>query len=170
MQRHFFEYEGSRLHYLKYLGGEKIMLAFHGYGQDAQVFHEISTYLTNGYTVYSFDLFFHGRSTWNKTKGEFSKNELETIFNMFLGKENISEFSVMAFSLGGKTALCLAELYPEKIEKLILIAPDGIKTSFWYNLATYPGPIRSLFRYIIFSPKLFFQLASLLYHLKFANE
>ena len=40
------------------------MLAFHGYGENSGVFKKIGEVLTEQYTIYSFDLFFHGKSKW----------------------------------------------------------------------------------------------------------
>lgn len=170
MQRFYFEYNGVKLHYLKYAGGNKILFAFHGYGQSASVFNELAEKWKDEYTIYSFDLFYHGRSIWNRQLGEITKEFIFNLFNSFCTKNEIDKYSLLAFSLGGKTALCLSELNPDKVEKLILIAPDGIKTSFWYNLATYPGPVRYLFKYIIFSPYLFYKLAYLLNFFKIIDK
>jgi len=49
-----------------------------------------------------------------------------------------------------------------KIDHLILLAPDGIKTSFWYSFATYPLLIRKLFKRSINKPGLFFTLNKVL--------
>ena len=51
----------------------------------------------------------------------------------------VQNFSLAGFSLGGKFALATLEAFPEKTKGIILLAPDGIKTSFWYSLATYPA-------------------------------
>jgi pimeloyl-ACP methyl ester carboxylesterase len=67
-----------------------------------------------------------------------------------------------AFSLGGKFALTALEAFPEKVKRLTLLAPDGIKTSFWYSLATYPLVIRSLFKSMVLRPGRFHALAKFL--------
>jgi pimeloyl-ACP methyl ester carboxylesterase len=57
--------------------------------------------------------------------------------------------------MGGKFALASLELFPRRIKEFKLIAPDGIKTLFWYSLATYPTSFRRFFRAMIVRPKYF---------------
>ena len=59
--------------------------------------------------------------------------------------------------------LSLTEKISENIQTLLLIAPDGIKTNFWYSMATYPYWMRGLFRYTIRNPKFYFKLSKGLY-------
>ena len=46
------------------------------------------------------------------------------------------KLTLIGFSLGGRMALSFLQANPEKVEKLILLAPDGLKVNFWYWLAT----------------------------------
>jgi pimeloyl-ACP methyl ester carboxylesterase len=80
----------------------------------------------------------------------------------FLRENMIDRFSVGGFSLGGKFALATLELFSEKINQVFLIAPDGIKTSFWYSLATYPIFLRKFFKSMIFHPQRFLAIAGFL--------
>jgi pimeloyl-ACP methyl ester carboxylesterase len=68
----------------------------------------------------------------------------------------------MAFSMGGKFALTLVEVFPKQINRILLVAPDGIKTNFWYSLATYPGWMQGLFKRTVLRPVPFFKFVSLL--------
>lgn len=88
----------------------------------------------------------------------------------FLNENNITRFSLAGFSLGGKFALATVELFPEQVEKIFLIAPDGIKTSFWYSLATYPAALRRLFKSMITHPNRFFGLVKLVNKLGLADK
>jgi pimeloyl-ACP methyl ester carboxylesterase len=49
-------------------------------------------------------------------------------------------------------------IWPDRIERALLIAPDGIKLNFWYRLATGSAPARRLFRYTIHNPYFFLKL------------
>ncbi|HEY5825686.1 MAG TPA: alpha/beta hydrolase, partial [Cyclobacteriaceae bacterium] len=71
------------------------------------------------------------------------------LLNQFLIENGINRFSVLGFSMGGKFALASVELFPDRVEGIFLLAPDGIKTSFWYSLATYPLFFRKLFKSMI---------------------
>lgn len=127
------------------------LLMFHGFGQSASVFE--------GIQGYSFDLFFHGQSVWNKGEEPLEKSEWKEIMSDFLDKNNIKTFSLLGFSMGGKFALATLEAFPDRVEEIILLAPDGIKTSFWYSLATYPIALRKFFKGMIGNHERFLRIA-----------
>jgi len=64
--------EGATLVYRKSGSAKKTLLLFHGFGQDHTAFDAIDT-LNELYTCYSFDLFFHGQSTWANDDNPISK-------------------------------------------------------------------------------------------------
>jgi pimeloyl-ACP methyl ester carboxylesterase len=72
--------------------------------------------------------------------------------------------------MGGKFALATLEGFPGRINDLVLIAPDGIKTNFWYNLATLPGWTEKLFRKMIVSPAYFKRIAYTLRRLRVVDK
>lgn len=158
----FIHYNNSSLHYAKTGNGEKHLLVFHGFGQDLNVFDFLSRSLARHYTFYVFDLYFHGKSEWAHGEKPLEKNEWRETMKLFFSEHQIDEFQIAAFSLGGKFALATLEAFPEKTKKLYLIAPDGIKTSFWYNLATYPVLFRKFFRSMILHPDRFSKLTKFL--------
>ncbi len=138
------------------------MLAFHGFGQESAHFNQYAEVLEREYTIYSFDIFFHGNSTWKRRQEPLSKLIWKQMIQQFLNEHELNNFYLTGFSMGGKFALAIVEAFPDQVEKVILIAPDGIKTSFWYSLATYPGAFRNLFRYIVAKPKPFYTLVKIM--------
>ncbi|MBD1396698.1 alpha/beta hydrolase [Pontibacter sp. JH31] len=155
-------HEGTKLHYRVLGHGKQPLLAFHGYGQSSGYYLPMQQALGSDYTIYAFDLFFHGQSTLHKDNMPLDKDFLQELISLFLQKEKVENFSLMGFSMGGKFALTLVERFPERIEELFLIAPDGIKTSFWYNIATYPGWLQQLFKRTVLKPEPFFKLLNVL--------
>ncbi|AKD02231.1 alpha/beta hydrolase [Pontibacter korlensis] len=153
----------SKLHYRVIGHGSRVMLAFHGYGQSSSYYLSMERALGADYTIYAFDLFFHGRSELHKRNMPLTKEFLSAFIEHFLEKQGISQFSLMAFSMGGKFALTLVEYMPQRIQELFLIAPDGIKTSFWYNIATYPGWLQQLFKHTVLRPEPFFRMLRMLH-------
>jgi pimeloyl-ACP methyl ester carboxylesterase len=139
----------AHLHYTR--TGDKALLMFHGYGQDASVFKDIEGY--------SIDLFFHGGSKWNKGEEPLEKNEWKQIVSEFLEQNNIKDFSVLGFSMGARFALATLEAFPDRVKEIILLAPDGIKTSPWYSLATYPIAFRKFFKSMISNHARFSRIA-----------
>lgn len=158
----FIRHNNSSLHYAKTGNGEHHLLVFHGFGQDLNVFDFLSRSLARHYTFYVFDLYFHGKSEWGHGEKTLEKYEWQETMKQFFSENQIGEFQLAAFSMGGKFALATLEAFPERTKKLHLIAPDGIKTSFWYNLATYPAPFRKLFRSMILHPHRFSKLTRFL--------
>ncbi|WMN10892.1 alpha/beta hydrolase [Marivirga salinae] len=146
------------LHYSIAGNGKTPLLAFHGFGQSKEVYNSFSELLGEKYTVYAFDIYYHGKSEWKDRNQALEKQDWEEILKMFLQKHEINEFAVVGYSMGGKFALASLELFPRKIKEFLLIAPDGIKTSFWYSLATYPNSFRRFFRAMIVQPKYFYQI------------
>jgi pimeloyl-ACP methyl ester carboxylesterase len=62
------------------------------------------------------------------------------------------------------------EAFPGMVRRIFLIAPDGIKTSFWYSMATYPVILRRFFRSMIGSYERFEKFAALLHRLKLVDQ
>jgi pimeloyl-ACP methyl ester carboxylesterase len=152
----------ARLHYQRFGQGERVILAFHGYGQDSSHFAPVAEALRPSCSIFAFDLFFHGKSKLPKSRMPLQKAFLADLIRHFLLEKQIGRFSVMAFSMGGKFALSLIEAFPGQIDQVLLVAPDGIKTNFWYNLATYPGWMQGLFKRTVLRPAPFFRFVSFL--------
>ena len=156
------------LHYSKLGHGPKILLAFHGIGQDgASCFKPFKENLGESYTIYAFDIFFHGKSDSSQNYSFSDKQPLikpvwAALINDFLTKENISHFDIAGFSMGGRFALATLELFSARIDKAFLIAPDGVSEHPLYTLASRFSPTRNLFRWSMKNPKLFLKTADIL--------
>jgi pimeloyl-ACP methyl ester carboxylesterase len=150
-----FHYKNATLTYLQSGNGVEPLILFHGFGQDHAAFAPLFEPLINQYTFYSFDLFFHGQSRWPFGERPLSKAYWHEILDQFLQENKIERFSLLGFSLGGKFALASFEAFASKVNEVILLAPDGIKTSTWYSLATYPIALRALFKSMITKPGVF---------------
>jgi pimeloyl-ACP methyl ester carboxylesterase len=162
MAEELLRYEQSSLHYVVEGTGSKILLVFHGFGQTRKAFEKFSSALSDEYTLYVFDLYFHGHSHWGYGEDPLEKWFWNKTMARFLELHPMDKFSLCGFSLGGKFALATFEAFPEKVQSLILIAPDGIKTSFWYSLATYPMLFRRLFKSMVVHPKRFATVSGML--------
>lgn len=139
----------GQLHYAKFGNGPTPLLTFHGFGQNKEIFESWKQYLGGKYTIYAFDLFYHGKS--DRQYGKLTKKDWERYLTNFLEKEGIQDFAVLGYSLGGRFALASALSFPERTNELILVAPDGIFLTIWFYLATSPT-IRWLFKYIMLNP------------------
>ena len=142
----FFDYEGNRLAYRKVGHGPAILLVLHGFGQSGQVFSPVNQAIGHQFTVVAIDLFLHGGSLYGAGH-ILTKPDWQRLIGAFLKDSRIDRFSLMGFSLGGRFALAMAEAFADRLDQLILIAPDGITHSPWYQLATATHVGRRLFQY-----------------------
>jgi pimeloyl-ACP methyl ester carboxylesterase len=148
-----FCYKNFQLHYRQYGSGGNVWLNFHGFGQTHVAFHPIAEVLSKKNTVYSFDIFFHGESYYSKNKPIEKDDWAETI-SRFLLANDIKKFSLTGFSIGCRLLIPIIEAFPDRIERVVFLAPEGIGTNFWYWLATKPF-LRKILKYSIFKPGLF---------------
>ncbi|MFN8345485.1 MAG: alpha/beta fold hydrolase [Spirosomataceae bacterium] len=139
--------------------GPKVMMAFHGIGQDHRCFMPLVEALSDRYTFHLFDLPFHGQSPALPTE-KLTIDEWKAVIAAFLAENNIQKFSVTGFSMGGKFALATLQLFPERTEACWLMAPDGITESPWYRLATRFWLSKRLFRFFVSNSNRFRKLAS----------
>jgi pimeloyl-ACP methyl ester carboxylesterase len=146
---------GSTLFYEKTGSGAEPLLLFHGFGMDHSAFTSIAEGLSARFTCYSFDLFFHGKSSWNNGEAPLSMKAWSLIMAQFFQTERLSRFSVLGYSIGARFALGTFMAFPIQTARIILLAPDGIKDNLWYKLAVYPSLSRMIFRQMIRRPFLF---------------
>ena len=158
----FHSYKNTKLHYKKSGNGKNILFAFHGFGQDINYYQKLEKQLWCKYTIYFFDLFHHGKSTWANPPFFLEKLYWKELMQDFLKKENIEKFSLMGYSLGGLLVLTTLEVFENQVEKIYLIATDGLHTFSLYHLVMYSKWTRSIFYYTLFLSKPFEFLASIL--------
>ncbi len=156
------KFENSVLHYRIYGKGDKTVLAFHGYGQDGTSLKVLADAMA-GYRFYAFDLFFHGNSrVWGESGQRLvTVEKWSRIVKQFLKEEHIEDFELLGFSMGGKFVFATLNAFPGRIEKIMLIAPDGVKTMRWYSFATGSSVMRAIFRRVVVEPRPFFSVLHL---------
>lgn len=162
-----FNYKNSVIGYYRFGIGPKPVICFHGYGEEAAIFGFLANCAGNQYTFYSIDLPFHGKTDWNDGLTFTAKN-LQQIVEQIIGDHH-PKFSLLGFSLGGRIALSLYQTIPEKIEKIILLAPDGLKVNSWYWLATQTWLGNKFFAFTMKKPHWFLGFLKLLNKLKLIN-
>lgn len=170
IQESYIHYQKNLLHYVKAGNGKTPLLVFHGFGQDHTLYVHLLKSLYKKYTLYIIDLFFHGKSEWNEGEEPLKKSVWSNFLKVLFQEQHITTFSILAYSLGGKFALATLEAYPQQVREAFLLAPDGIKTSSWYRLATYPGIFRNLFKSMISRHRRFLVIARTLNQFNLADK
>ncbi|MDB5273031.1 MAG: alpha/beta hydrolase, partial [Chitinophagaceae bacterium] len=105
------ETDKACLHYRQYGKGSSVLLCFHGYGQDHDVYRELETLYGSKYTIYSFDLFYHGQSFWHNKTQPLEKEDWSAIMADFFAIQKINRFSLVGYSMGSRFALATFDAF-----------------------------------------------------------
>jgi pimeloyl-ACP methyl ester carboxylesterase len=174
MKQELITYKSSQISYFCFGSGPKVAICFHGYGEEATSFAFLDKHAGNQYTFYSVDLPFHGKTEWNEGL-VFTHTDLQQIVEKITDENNHNlqtpnfKLTLIGFSLGGRVALSFLQAHPEKVEKLILLAPDGLKVNFWYWLATQTSLGNKFFAFTLQHPGWFFGFLKLMNKLRLVN-
>ena len=167
MSHRFLEYKSSRISFYVYGHGPGKVICLHGYGENATTFSFFEKYAGDSFTFFAVDLPFHGDTEWNEGL-ELSETTLIEIIHLIIDDDS-SDFTLMGFSLGGRMALSIYQHLSNRINKLILMAPDGMKVNIWYWLATQSPAGNRLFAFTMKKPRWFFGLLKILNRLGTVN-
>jgi pimeloyl-ACP methyl ester carboxylesterase len=140
----FLNYKTSKVRFIRFGNGEKLLIALHGFGDRANQFLALETALKKDYIVFAIDLPYHGQTQW--IGDSFSKKDLLALFDSILKREHKNRFELMGFSFGGR--IILASLFDsiKSLDKIYLIAPDGIQTKGIFNALLVPIWFRRLLK------------------------
>ncbi len=160
------------LEYFVYGKGEKTAFAFHGFNNHAVDFRPLEDELGDIYKIVSINLFFHGTSHAHVgivEKG-FSVNDLKDLYKNLSGIFSAEKYTLIGYSLGGRIVLKLLEIIPEKIERIILLAPDGIKISPFYKFLTQTQIGKNVLADVVRDPSTFHFVAKILRNVRLVSE
>jgi len=144
--------------------GPEILFAFHGFDNDANDFRIFEEDFGKEYTIVAVNLFFHGKSDTpsHHAEDEFDTKHLLELFNNLLFDLSCERFSFLGFSLGGRIILELIQYYAERIDRVLLLAPDGLKISKWYRFITDTYLGKRLFKRVVYRAEGALQIAKFL--------
>lgn len=171
MHTDFLVFRSSRVHYCQWGTGNKILLCFHGYGESAESFAFLEEALGEEYTILAIDMPFHGKTDW-KEELFFDPGALASLIGQLVAGQpgGAGGWSLIGYSMGGRVALSLLEKIPDKVEKMVLLAPDGLQMNGWYWLATQTQLGNLVFRWTMRKPGWLFFLLRVGNTLKLVNR
>ncbi|MDX5318633.1 MAG: alpha/beta fold hydrolase, partial [Actinomycetes bacterium] len=105
-------------------GSGPALLLLHGLGCDHTTWLPVISSLARRYTVIAPDLLGHGRS--DKPRADYSVGGYANGMRDLLTVLGIDKATVVGHSFGGGVAMQFAYQYPERTERLVLVAPGGI--------------------------------------------
>lgn len=153
--KNFLSYKNSKISYSRFGNGDKVLFCFHGYGEHADTFLFLENFLKEEYTIIAIDFPAHGDTIWNDDF--FSPDDLLQIIHL-LKPHPVEKISILGYSMGGRIALHILQHYPETIDNIALIAPDGLHVNFWYWLGTQTRAGNMLFKTTMNNPGWLFGL------------
>ena len=104
--------------YSKIEGSGKLLLILHGFLGMSDNWKTLGVqFASEGFEVHILDLRNHGRSFHSD---EFSYELMVQDIVQYCKEHQLSNINIIGHSMGGKTAMLLAALYPELVEKLIV--------------------------------------------------
>jgi pimeloyl-ACP methyl ester carboxylesterase len=125
------------------------LLLLHGFGSSLQAWDDWSFKLEQKYRVIRLDLPGFGL-TGASPKNDYSEEKDLAILTHFVDKLGLEKFSVVGHSMGGKMAWSLAASQPERVQALVLMAPDGFPETKDIGTKPYEVPaIMGLIKFVL---------------------
>lgn len=112
------------LNTLKLPGNGAPLLLLHGWGQSLQHLKPLAALLASHAECHLVDLPGFGESP--HPGSAWSAYDYADRLVAYLDENKLERVTVAGHSFGGKVSLCLSAHYPERISRLILMAPSGI--------------------------------------------
>jgi pimeloyl-ACP methyl ester carboxylesterase len=115
------------------------LLLLHGLGCDHTTWQPVIQALSRRYTVIAPDLLGHGAS--DKPRADYSVGGYANGMRDLLTVLGIDKVTVVGHSLGGGVAMQFAYQFPERTERMILVAPGGLgpEVTAALRAVTLPG-------------------------------
>ena len=159
MESIFLTHPKGVVHGLRFGSGPELLIALHGFGDRARMFAVLAPALSEKYTIISIDWPFHGQTEWHENT--FLKEDLLSVIEMIADKNGKKRFSLMAFSFGARLSQALLPELAERLDKLYLLSPDGVKTKGMSMAAHTPVWLRKFLFRILQKPGWFIGLLDL---------
>lgn len=156
-----------------YRPGADLVLVFHGYGQCYHDMQPIAdAFIQHGYSVLSFNLFFHNGSLINFEAAEPVIEQ--TLWADFLDDLLLSyshrRLLLFGFSMGARFVLSYYGRRARQVYALFLAAPDGLKLNPWNVIGTSTIVGRYVFKYSMRHPRFLLWLSKCLSRMNWLNK
>jgi pimeloyl-ACP methyl ester carboxylesterase len=121
------ELHGHRVSYRTAGSGDQVLVLLHGITSTADAWRDVMPRLAERYTVIAPDLLGHGRSA--KPRGDYSLGAYAAGVRDLLAVLGFERGTVVGHSLGGGIAMQFSYLFPEYVDRMVLISSGGLGQS-----------------------------------------
>lgn len=140
------QHNDLNLSYLVFGTGEEVVLCFHGHGKSAEDYAFLAK---SSRRIISINLFLHGDSTMGEhrtTKDLITHEDLKILVEKILLQETVQNFHLIAYSQGGRFALCIIPHFIAQLKSIHLMAIDGMNNYNFYSWTQRWKWTRKLFK------------------------
>ena len=135
------------------------IILLHGFGASLHTWEPWARLLSDHYRIIRFDLPGSGLSPPDPT-GDYSDERSMQLLAALMDRLGIARTTLVGNSMGGRIAWSFAARHPERVERLVLISPDGFASPGFEYLKKTQVPVSvKLMRYILPKPLLRMSLA-----------
>lgn len=168
MERKTLIYRNSTISYLRFGTGDRLLFAFHGFGDRAAMWLSVREGFSTEFTVIAIDLPFHGHTIWREKV--FRSRDFEAMVQELLKREQKERFSLAGFSFGARIVERLFFRFQHRIDHILFFAPDGFGTKWMFEITMIPHFIRRFTKWFLDRPKWFVRILTFFYHRKLINR
>lgn len=163
--------DGNRMH-VRDTGpkGAPALILLHGFGASLHTWEPWARELEKEFRVIRFDLPGSGLSAPD-IRQDYTDGRSLKLINTLMDQLQIDKASLAGHSIGGRIAWTFAAHYPQRVHKLVLIAPDGFASpGFEYGAVPEVGLSLKLMRYALPKPVLRMSLQPAYANAQFLND
>ena len=125
------------------------VILLHGFGASLHTWEPLARALSGEYRVIRFDLPGFGL-TGVDPSGDYTDARSVQVLGALMDRLGLPRASLIGNSIGGKIAWNFAALHPDRVDKLVLISPDGFASpGFEYGKKPHVPAIVKLMRYAL---------------------
>jgi len=142
--------------------GDRLVLCFHGFGRSAHDFDLFRPLVEPDEKWVCIYLFGHGKShfpTEEAVRKPLEPEEWKVLIADLLLKFNGDRFSLIGYSMGGRIAMMTCLSFAHRVDRLLLLAPDGFKKNALYQFASGTAFGRMVYRFFMRHSGILFFLA-----------
>jgi pimeloyl-ACP methyl ester carboxylesterase len=130
------------------------VILIHGFGSSLQTWDVWAAGLSHTHRVVRFDLPGSGLS-FPDPAGDYTDARSVALVIAVMERLGLQRASIVGHSIGGRIAWTFASLHPQRVDKLVLVAPDGFASpGFAYGKPPAVPAALGLMRYVLPKPLL----------------
>ena len=123
---HYITIDNLEIAYVKEGRGRTTLLFLHGLSSNSDAWSKNIKTLRKNYTCVAIDLPGYGKSS--KVDAAYTPTFFAEVTRKVIQKLRLKNIVLVGHSMGGQAAIKFSVVYPEQIEKLILVAPAGLES------------------------------------------